>query len=65
MQRPRGLGGRFLTKEKVAEMETLKGNGREEGGDLDATLAKMTSEAGAGLGIQQKAEGHTLLLVNW
>lgn len=59
MRRPRGPGGRFLTADEVAEIERSKGEGGEEGGDSNATPAKMMSNTGAGSGTKRKAEGDT------
>jgi nuclear transcription factor Y, alpha len=59
MRRPRGPGGRFLTADEVAEIERTKGEGGEEGGDPNATPAKMMSNTNTGSGTKRKAEGDT------
>jgi nuclear transcription factor Y, alpha len=59
MRRPRGPGGRFLTADEVAEIERTKGEGGEEGGESNATPAKMMSNAGTGSGTKRKAEADT------
>ncbi|RDW84447.1 hypothetical protein BP6252_02037 [Coleophoma cylindrospora] len=47
MRRPRGPGGRFLTADEVAEIERTRGDGGDEGKDMDTSAQATDNGAGS------------------